>query len=51
MLPEDVLMANLQQNLRLKGKKLMRNRKDVVADIKHEMDTDKEEIMGKMKNS
>lgn len=51
LLPEDILMANLQQNLRLKGKKQMRSRKDVVDDIKHEMDSDKEEIMSKMKNS
>lgn len=50
-LPEDILMGNLQQNLRLKGKKMLRKRQDVVESVKDEMDNNKEEIMGRMKNS
>ncbi len=50
-LPEDVLMGNLQQNLRLKGKKNLKRRQDVADSVKDEMESNKEEIMGRMKSS
>ncbi len=38
-------------NIRMKGKKSMKLTKDIVDDVKDEMEHNKEEIMSKMKSS
>ena len=51
-LPQDFVRENSEgNNIRMKGKKGMKLSKDIVDDVKDEMDHNKEEIMSKMKGS